>query len=368
MTMPWSVRTADSVIARDAPMSHEWHYENGVMLKAFESVWRKTGDAKYLKIIQKTLDELIDPEGTIHSYRITDYNLDQVNMGKALFAVWGSTKDPRYKQAALLLREQLRWQPRTLEGGMWHKLIYPYQMWLDGIYMGTAFLAEFANTFPAEPSTSAAAGDWDDVAFQIITIEQHTRDPKTGLLYHAWDESKKQLWANPSTGCSSHFWGRALGWYAMALVDTLDVFPQDHPSRSALVAILQRSAEAIASVQNSSTGLWYQVLDQSERTGNYFEASASGMFVYALAKGVRRGTLDKKYIHNAKRAYNGMLEHFVAVDANGMVNLNWTCGGAGLGGSPYRDGTYQYYVGEKILTNDYKGLGPFIMASIEMER
>ncbi|HEY6042678.1 MAG TPA: glycoside hydrolase family 88 protein, partial [Anaerolineae bacterium] len=165
-------------------MSHEWHYENGVMLKAIERVWQKSGEAKYFQFIHDTLDQFIEPDGNIRTYRLMEYNLDQINMGKALFPVWRATGDERYKRAAFLLREQLIWQPRTREGGFWHKHIYPYQMWLDGIYMGCAFLAEFAEIFN-EP------GAFDEVAFQIVTVEKHMRDPKTGLLYHGWDESKK---------------------------------------------------------------------------------------------------------------------------------------------------------------------------------
>lgn len=374
MTLPWSVRTVDSVIARDAPMSHEWHYENGVLLKAVERVWNKTKDAKYLQFMKETLDEFIEPDGSIRTYRLTEFNLDQINLGKALLPVWRTTLDERYKRAAILLREQLHWQPRTREGGFWHKLIYPYQMWLDGIYMGAAFLAEFAGDFEAKslqaPVSLGEKGGaaFDEVAFQISAIEKHTRDPKTGLLFHAWDESKKQPWADPASGCSPHFWGRAIGWYMMAMVDTLDHFPREHSERGNLVAILQRTAEAITSVQDASTGVWFQVLDQPNRAGNYREASASCMFAYALAKGVRQGVLDQKYLKIAQFAYQGILGNFVQVEPNGLVNLNWTCGSAGLGGTPYRDGSFEYYVRERIVTNDYKGLGPFILASIELER
>ena len=215
MNQSWSTKTADSVIARNTPMSHEWHYENGVILQAIERVWQKTGDEKYFQFIKQTLDEFIEPDGNIRTYRLTEFNLDQVNMGKVVLVAWRATQDERYKRAAELLREQMHWQPRTREGGFWHKLIYPYQMWLDGIYMGTAFLADFAAAFNERAT-------FDEVAFQISAIEKHTRDAKTGLLYHAWDESKKQRWANPITGCAPHFWGRAIGWYVMALVDALD--------------------------------------------------------------------------------------------------------------------------------------------------
>ena len=180
------------------------------------------------------------------------------------------------------MRDQLKTQPRTSEGGFWHKKIYPSQMWLDGLYMGEPFYAEYAATFHEDAA-------FDDIAKQFILMELHSRDPKTGLLYHGWDESKQQRWADPATGHSPNFWGRAMGWYAMALVDTLDYFPQDHPQRGALLAILKRLAVAIEKYQEPKSGLWYEVLDKGSEKGNYLEASASCMFVYALARGRSRG-------------------------------------------------------------------------------
>jgi unsaturated rhamnogalacturonyl hydrolase len=198
-------------------------------------------------------------------------------------------------------------------------------------------------------------------------MEKHARDDETGLLYHGWDESRRQKWADPQTGRSLSFWGRAMGWYAMALVDTLDFVPTDHPRRAELLAILDRLAAAIVKVQDPGSGVWYQVLDQGARAGNYLEASASCMFVYAIAKGVRQGTLPPKYLDAARKAYLGIHGNLIEIDRRGLVNLNRICAVAGLGGHPYRDGSYEYYVGERIATNDYKGIGPFILASIELE-
>jgi unsaturated rhamnogalacturonyl hydrolase len=201
-----------------------------------------------------------------------------------------------------------------------------------------------------------------------MLAESHTRDPKTGLLYHGWDESRSQKWADPETGCSPNFWGRAMGWYAMAIPDVLDHLPEDHPERERIIEIFGNMIGALSAVQDRSTGLWYQVLDQGGRQGNYLEASASCMFVYAMAKGGRKGYLDGEYLDVAKRGYRGILEHFVGVDGQGSVNLEQVCSVAGLGGEPYRDGSFEYYVSEKIVTNDYKGVGPFILASVEMEK
>jgi unsaturated rhamnogalacturonyl hydrolase len=358
--LDWSVRMAKSVMRRHVPLTDRWRYEYGVILKSIERVWLKTGHDEYGDYIVENVNRFVEPDGNIDTYRPHEYNLDQINPGKILFPLYDRTSDDRYRKAAYRLMKQLRDQPRTTAGGFWHKKIYPHQMWLDGIYMASPFYAQFAQTF-GEPE------GFDDVALQITLVERHARDSRTGLLYHGWDESCTQKWANPETGCSPSFWGRAMGWYAMGIVDVLDWLPIDHPMRGEIVGTLQRVAAALADVQHASTGLWYQVLDQGGREGNYHEASASCMFVYALTKGVRKGHLDRVLLDVARTGYKGILEHFVKVDDQGLVNLHQICSVAGLGGTPYRDGSFEYYVSERVVTNDYKGVGPFIMASVEME-
>jgi len=356
----WSVRMADSVMKRHPLLSRRWHYEPGVALLAIQQVWLKTGEQKYYDYIKRNMDEFVSLDGEIGTYRLEEYNLDQINEGKLLFLLYDATGDERYKKAAYLLRKQLQTQPRASAGGFWHKQIYPHQMWLDGIYMASPFYAEFARRFD-EPE------GFDDVAHQIILIEKHTRDPKTGLLFHGWDESKSQKWADPESGCSPSFWGRAMGWYAMAIPDVLDHFPRNHPQRDELLTIFETTVSAIARVQDPASGVWYQVLDQGGRAGNYLESSASCMFVYAIAKGVRKGYLGEKVLAVARRGYEGILKQFVEVDEQGLVNLNGICSVGGLGGKPYRDGSFAYYVSEKVVTNEYKGVGAFVMASAEME-
>ncbi|HZG69688.1 MAG TPA: glycoside hydrolase family 88 protein [Herpetosiphonaceae bacterium] len=357
---PLSVQVADSVLSRHSPEAARWHYEQGLILRAIEQVWRATGEPAYWRFVKDTMDLFIGPDGDIRSYRVDEYNLDQIKPGVVLFPLLEVTGEERYRHAIMRLRRQLDTQPRTRSGGFWHKQIYPHQMWLDGIYMAAPFYAAYGRTFD-EPAV------FDDVAHQIILIEQHTRDPASGLLYHAWDESRQQRWANPETGCSPHFWGRAMGWYAMALVDVLGFFPPDHPRRAAIIAILELLAGAITRVQDEATGLWYQVLDQGGRPGNYLEASASCMFVYALAKGVRRGYLPAEYLAVARRGYDGIERNLITVDAQGLVSLHGICSVAGLGGEPYRDGSFEYYVSEKQVSNDYKGVGPLILAALEVE-
>ncbi len=359
--LPWSARMANAMIRRHPPEQTRWHYEHGLLLMAIRRVGQASGDPSYGRFVRAAIDPFVGPDGTIRTYRIEEYNLDQINPGKLLFDLYRETGDARYRRALALLREQLRGHPRTNSGGLWHKQIYPFQMWLDGIYMASPFYAEYGRTF-GEPEA------FDDVAHQIELIEARTRDPRTGLLYHAWDESRLQRWADPETGCSPHFWGRAVGWYAMALVDTLDLFPADHPRRPAIQAILGRLAEAVVRVQDPASGLWFQVLDQGERPGNYLEASAACMLVYGLARGVRQGYLPARFAAPTRAAYAGILRELIGVDAQGQVSLERVCAVAGLGGSPYRDGSFDYYVGEAVCANDYKGVGPFILASLELEQ
>jgi len=337
-----------------------WTYEQGVVLLGITQVWKKTGDQKYFDYIRQTLDHYVADDGTIRTYRVEEYNLDNVLLGRMLLLLYRETKAEKYRKAADLVRSQLSKHPRTSEGGFWHKQIYPSQMWLDGLYMAEPFYAEYAVMFHEDAA-------FDDIAKQFILSERHTRDDKTGLLYHGWDESRKQRWSDPTTGRSPNFWGRAMGWYAMALVDTLDYFPKTHPQRAELIAILKRLAVAVAKYQDPKSGLWYQVVDKAGAKGNYFESSAAAMFVYALAKGAHMKYLPGSSLKVAEKAYRAMLSEFIETRPDGLVDYKGTVSVAGLGGNPYRDGSYEYYLSEKVVTNDQKGYGSFIMAAAEME-
>lgn len=367
--LPLSQRMADSFI-RQHPDSivignnkaARWDYEQGLMMKAFERVWNRTGDGRYYTYILNDLNQFVRDDGSIRTYKPDDYNIDNMPTGRTLLMLAQQTQPGREKflKAANLLRQQLATQPRNAEGGFWHKKRYPNQMWLDGLYMGAPFYAEYGQLMN-EPQ------NLDDVARQFELIEQHALDPKTGLLYHAWDQSRSQRWANPQTGQSPNFWGRAVGWYAMALVDVLDYFPATHPARPKLIGYLQRLAPVLTKYQDKSNGLWYQMMDQGNRQGNYHETSASSMFVYALAKGVRMGYLAESFLPVAKRGFGGIRDRFVKNDEKGDLHLEGTVSVGGLGGEPYRDGSYEYYLSEPLRRDDLKGVGPFIMACIEME-
>jgi unsaturated rhamnogalacturonyl hydrolase len=351
----------DSIVVGERK-SARWDYEQGLMLKALERVWERTGDAKYFTYIKHDLDHYIGKDGSIRTYKQDEYNLDNLATGHAvlLLAQVSAPDQEKYRLAAATLRKQLDGQPRTKAGGFWHKQKYTNQMWLDGLYMAEPFYAEY----------SALMNDskgLDDVAKQFALIEKNLVDPKTGLLYHGYDESRAEKWANKTTGQSPNFWDRGIGWYSMALVDVLDYLPATNPHRAELIKDLQRLAPALAKYQDAKTGTWSLVMGQEGRKGNYAEASGSGMFVYALAKGARLGYLDKKYAQVARKGYDGILKTFVATETGGALAFNGTVSVGGLGGSPYRDGSYEYYLSEPLRKNDLKGVGPFILASVEME-
>lgn len=354
-------RMADSVMVREPELKEKWSYDYGVIYKGIEQVWLETGEMKYFDYIKRNMDIFIDEEGNIRNYTGKEYNIDHINNGKILFLLYKETGDERYKKAAFLLRQQLYNHPRTKDGGFWHKKIYTHQMWLDGLYMGSPFYAEFAKTF-------GNAEDFHDVARQLILMEKHAKDSKTGLLYHGYDESREQSWADKDTGCSPNFWSRAMGWYSMAIVDVLDYLPENHADRSKVIDILNRVVGAIIKVQDEASGVWYQVMDKGGKEGNYLEASGSCMFVYAMAKGILKGYLSEEYLDTVVKGYKGSIDTFIEVDEDGLVNLKGTCMGAGLGGTPYRDGSYEYYINEPVRYNDLKGIGAFIQASAQVER
>jgi len=359
---PW-LALARSMVKRHVKGTEKWHYEHGLLLQALEEVGLRSGDPTFQDFVQAYMEALVSPDGRILTYRDDEFNLDQVNPGKTAMILAARSTDPRWKACLPRLRDQLAHQPRTASGGFWHKKIYPDQMWLDGLYMEGPFLARWGREY-------GTVKDIDEVVRQLALIENRARDTSSGLLYHAWDESRRQLWADPDTGCSPHFWSRALGWYAMALVDVLDWVPHGHDGVRTLKAILDRLVDALAVFQDPGSGRWFQVLDQGQRPGNYLETSGSSMFAYALYKGLRQGYLDDPKGTRramADRAWAGLVKDCLKQDEAGDWHLGGICSVAGLGGTPYRDGSFQYYVSEPVVDDDYKGVGPFLLAGLERE-
>ncbi len=337
-----------------------WSYDQGVILKGIEGIWQATGDGKWFKYIEHSMDHFVREDGTIKDYDQDHYNIDHLNNGKVLLTIYRVTGKEKYKKAVQLLRKQLLAHPRTKEGGFWHKQIYPWQMWLDGLYMGQPFYAEYAQVFGEDTV-------FNDVAKQFVLMEKNSRDPKTGLLYHGYDESREQQWADKKTGKSPHFWARALGWYGVAMVDALDYFPESHPGRQQIIDILKRFATAVVKVQDAKSGMWYDIVDLPNRKPNYLESSATAMLSYTLAKGARKGYIAPSYAVNAKKAFDGLTKFQLTKDKDGFTSLEGTVSVSGLGGKPYRDGSFDYYMREKVIQNDPKGMGAFIMAANEIE-
>ncbi len=362
----WSVRMANSVMASSDSLIHyldpaeiKWQYDVAFLGQAID----KLGDVdpRYSKYMEDYVDYFVQDDGSVLDYSMDEYNLDRISPAKNIITVYKRTGDSIYRKALDQFLVQMRSHPRTRSGGFWHKKIYPWQMWLDGIYMASPFLAQYAKEFN-DP-------EWFDVvAYQIKLIYSKTLDSSTGLLVHAWDESRQQKWCDPATGKSLYPWSRAMGWYTMAITDVLDYLPESHPERDSLISILQNTCEALLKVRDSKTGLWFQVLNQGNREGNYIEGSGSAMYTYVFAKGAHKGYLDRKYLDIAGDTFDDLVKELITVDENGLVTMHNICGGCGLGGNPYRDGSYEYYIHEKRVDNDPKGVAPFILAAIELGR
>ncbi|MDR6736812.1 glycoside hydrolase family 88 protein [Sphingobacterium sp. 2149] len=365
---PLSEQMANTVLEKLYPDSlfnktdkfPKWSYDMGVIFEGLTAVWRNTGNADYFNYMQSRMDAYLSIPDSIKNYDVKDFNIDNIKNGTTLLMLYKVTGKEKYLQACHRLYAQLQKHPRTHEGGFWHKKIYPYQMWLDGLYMAQPFYAEYASLMNI-PSA------FDDIANQFVYMEKNARDPKTGLLYHGWDESKKERWSDPKTGLSPHFWARGMGWYVMALVDVLDYFPEDHPRRQELIAILDRTLSAVVKYQDTKTGVWYDIVDLGTRKGNYLESSASSMFVFGLAKSLRKGYIRTSFQKYLDRGYQGIVKEFISVAGDNRVDLNKTVQVSGLGGKKYRDGSFAYYMSEPVVTNDPKGIGAFILAASEVE-
>lgn len=334
-------------------------YAQGVGCCAMLKMWKKTGERRYFDYVEQWADSLINDKGEILLYHVETYNIDYINSGKVLFDLYRETGKEKYKIAMDALINQMKNHPRTLEGGYWHKLVYQHQIWLDGLYMASPFLAQYGAEFN-QPQ-------WiDEAVKQFRLCHKHTYDEKTGLYHHAWDESKSQRWANPETGHSPNFWGRSIGWWYMALVDALDFIPEGHPGRAELIGYIKGLAETLPKYQDKD-GLWYQVLDQPTRKGNFPEASVTTQFMYAYAKAVNKGYIDAKYRAVAEKALKGLKDKLLVEKQDGTLSLTRCCQVGGLGGNPYRDGSFEYYIGEKMRDNDAKATGPLIMGCLELE-
>jgi len=341
-----------------------WNYTPGLEQKAFLDVYDRYGDTTVFEYVEAWYDEAIAEDGKPQSYKVSAYNVDKICPGKTLFSLYEQTGKDKYRMAMDTLMFQYLSLPRTSEGALWHKNVYPHQIWLDGLYMAQPFAAEYYAKYTGGAMQTKM---FEEIIRDFEITKKYTYDPLTGLYRHAWDESHQMFWCNPETGQSQHCWCRALGWTAMAIVDVLDCIPPGVEGRTVLTDWLAEIVAKLPEYADPVTGMWYQVMDQPGREGNYVEATGSAMFVYAMLKGCRKGYLDKKVQSYANKSYRRLVKTFISYDEEGLMSINQCCSVGGLGGKQNRMGDYAYYLSEPIRSNDPKGVGPFIWASLEYE-
>ncbi|WP_341939010.1 glycoside hydrolase family 88 protein [Marinimicrobium sp. C2-29] len=375
--LDWSKRLADSELDRKTLLYHvdgwdtnrerppKFEYDIiGLLPMAYDELNEVAPADRYAQVLPKVTGSFIGEDGDIARYKMSNFSVDNVKPGVGVLRLWEDTKEERYKTAAETLREHLEKHPRTSDGAFWHKKRYPWQLWLDGVYMAMPYLAHYALLFEEGEQQQHS---WEEVVKEFEVTREQLRDPETGLYYHAWDEKKQQDWADPETGLSEHFWGRGFGWLAMAVVDVLDFIPEEETElRKPLIDMIEEIAADLKNYQDPETGTWWQIMDRPDAIGNYRESSASSMFTYFYAKALNEGYLDESYREVAQKAYDGLINEFMLVHTDDSVSLTNICLVAGLGFG--RDGSYHYYMSEPVYENDPKGTGPFILAGIEMHK
>ena len=342
--------------------SNKWNYIDGCMITGILERYEITGEARFLDFADRFMSGFVQEDGRIRTYDPEEYSLDNVNPAKNLFPLYDLTGKEKYRKAIELVRSQLSTMPRTPEGNFWHKLIYPNQVWLDGIYMALPFYMEYEKRFDAQK-------DCEDICRQIANVEIRMRDSKTGLYYHGYDASRKMYWADPDTGCSPNFWLRAEGWFILGLVDVLEIM-KDLPmgaERVHLQHMLLDLAKALSKYQDPS-GLWYQLIALPELAGNYLETSGTALISAALLKAVRLGFLPESFRAVGEKAFYGIVDHRLTKNADGTPCVTGICLVGGLGGEQHRDGSAAYYLSEPVVQNDAKGVGPLLLAYTEMLR
>ena len=341
---------------------NKWNYIDGCMITGILERYEITGEARFLDFADRFMSGFVEEDGRIRTYDPAEYSLDNVNPAKNLFTLYDLTGKEKYRKALELVRSQLSTMPRTPEGNFWHKLIYPNQVWLDGIYMALPFYMEYEKRFDAQK-------DCEDICRQIANVEIRMRDPKTGLYYHGYDASRKMYWADPDTGCSPNFWLRAEGWFIRGLVDVLEIM-KDLPMQAESVHLqhmLLDLARALSKYQDPS-GLWYQLIALPELEENYLETSGTALISAALLKAVRLGFLPESFRAVGEKAFYGIVDRRLTKNADGTPCVTGICLVGGLGGEQHRDGSAAYYLSEPVVQNDAKGVGPLLLAYTEMLR
>ncbi len=336
-----------------------WNYMDGCMIKAIIELYHITQKEEYLTFADHFIDYFVNDDGSIRSYDPEEYNLDNVNAGKTLFDLYELTKKEKYRKAIDTVYSQIKGQPRTSTGNFWHKLIYPNQIWLDGLYMAQPFYMQYELTYNEGKNCQ-------DVFQQFTNVYNLLRDQRNGLYYHAYDDSRESFWCDKVTGLSDNFWLRAMGWYAMALIDTMEVMPESMSAeKQELNRIYKELIDAMLPYQDEETGMWYQVVNRGGIAPNYLETSGTAIFAFAIMKSVRLGFLDQSYFAYGRKAFDGTCEKYLS-EQDGELQLDGICLVAGLGNTEMREGTFDYYMREPIVKNEAKGVAPLILAYIEI--
>jgi len=364
---PITLQLADDAMKRwpqghiaDVKASSVWGFEPGIMLSGMSAIWQTSGDQHYLTYIKQAVDQWVQPDGSIRTYEGRAYSLNNILVGRELLLLYRQTREERYRIAAETLHQQLVTQPKTASGGMWHANSTPNLILLDDEYMLAPFWAEYARTFHQ-------TADLDELIKQFRLIDEHMRNPRTGLMYHGWDESRQAPWADKVTGTSANAWARGMGWYLMSLVDTLQYLDAKDARRAYLLGIFRRTSSAVERAQDKDSSLWYQLLDKSTLAGNSIESSSVLMFTYAFQKGSRLGYLSASYHGLAERAWRSIQERFVQTDSPGKIILTGTVTHIAMGATPENDGSDSYYLNAPMVSDDPKGIGAFLLAGSEME-
>ena len=345
------------------PYQGFWCYEDGVILKGAVDLYEVTGDEFYWDFLEKYLYDFVDVEGNLKGYKMDEYNIDHINPGKALFFAFEKTKDERFMKAIEKQMDQVRSHPRIPAGNFWHKNRYPHQVWLDGLYMALPFYTEYENKYNGHKG-------YEDIYNQFISVRDTLRDAQTGLYYHAYDDSKSMFWADSETGLSANFWLRAQGWLLMALVDVIDKMSETiFEYYKGLIDLAKATINDILPFQDEETGMWWHVIDQGGREGNYVEVSGSAMVVYAILKGIRLNILDDSLKDVAIRAFEGILKTH-GYEEDGKLHIGGIVCVAGLGefDGIKRDGSYEYYISEAVVADEAKAIGPLMSAYAEYLR
>lgn len=337
-----------------------WNYIDGCMLTALLEIARITGDTRYSDFVERFVDSFVGEDGSIRTFDAGKQTLDDINEGRVLFPLYEMTGKEKYRRAADNLKAALDSQPRTHEGSWWHKAIYPNQVWLDGIYMAQVFSALYEKHF--------GKGDYSDVIAQLRIVRARMFDEQKKLYYHGYDASKTAFWADKQTGLSKSFWLRATGWFAIALVDLADILPEGG-ERGEVAALLSEMLAGARQYADPETGMYWQVVDQAGREGNYLETSGSSMMAYAMLKAARLGILPEEYAAQGRKTFDGIVKKYLKFTDEG-IDLGGICLVAGLGpeDNRRRDGTYEYYISEPVVFNDAKGVAPLVLAYTEVRR